>query len=535
MADSKRVPIDIQYKKLLEALIDRRIVQAKWLEQHKKIRDALAHLYTDLPCTSDDLLKVRANKPTHDELTYFDCKHIVECLAATEEGANKNFFGQYTSPVMRSWSALVRSYETQNIFAAECARILTQNTAYEIPFLKRAVHANEKQVAENNRKILELRKSIAEYRKKLEASCASIGIKGDSFRYELQQLALELPSMFGKVARAICTDKIDQAIEYHSALQVYLHSCDPAASESSKKDAVSLDGTSNASFEFFTAIRQLRSTPEGSAEPDISGFSCVDVAESGGAIEINWDISTADSGAVVSLSGEEDVATIDWGIEMEDLATPVDLDAPVEINWDISAETPDEPIVEPVELVVGTDTPKDLSSPGQSRVELLLDSEFRAQVLNDLHELRIFFLQRRVELEAQDNIAFANQFQGTSDLLEQQSIERIDAYQCAVADAIDKLTDKRLQQLVLIKSSERYLDRHVASLEMLTKQLAKCRREIGSLEDKNADLIDATAKTHPQIDALVANTKKLKKQLESALPGLFKGYRVNIVGDINNL
>lgn len=88
-------------------------------------------------------------------------------------------------------------------------------------------------------------------------------------------------------------------------------------------------------------------------------------------------------------------------------------------------------------------------------------------------------------------------------------------YQCAVDSALSQLTDKRLQQLILIKHSERFLDRHVASLEMLTKHMDKCRREIQSLEDKNVDLIDATSKIQPQIDAYVSTTKKLKKEVRS--------------------
>lgn len=133
----------------------------------------------------------------------------------------------------------------------------------------------------------------------------------------------------------------------------------------------------------------------------------------------------------------------------------------------------------------------------------------------------------------------------------------VQGFQTVVDGAISELTNKRLQQLVLIKNSDRYLDRHVASLEMLTKQTDKCTREISGLEDKNADLIDATAKLQPQIDEIVGTTKKLKRevrlvvglrlheicfslfyalhQLEDALPALFKGYKVNIVGDVNSL
>lgn len=42
------------------------------------------------------------------------------------------FFVQYTSPVMKKWDALIRQYEKNNVFAAEAARIIAQNTAFEM-------------------------------------------------------------------------------------------------------------------------------------------------------------------------------------------------------------------------------------------------------------------------------------------------------------------------------------------------------------------------------------------------------------------
>ncbi|TYZ61406.1 hypothetical protein PybrP1_002956, partial [[Pythium] brassicae (nom. inval.)] len=260
------------------------------------------------------------------------------------------------------------------------------------------------------------------------------------------------------------------------------------------------------------------------------------------AAEINWDLSIDESGA-------GDAAAIDWGIESvsddsvvvtrSDGDSPTDLDIPVEIDWDITSSDAVEAVdvtafgVEGVTLDPPSATAAGAS--GATRVGLLADNDFRTRVQNDLLELRMFLRQRKDELQGNNNVAFANQFQGTSVELEQQSVELVQSYQDAVDNAISQLTDKRLQQLVLIKNSERYLDRHVASLEVLSKQMDKCRREIHALEDKNADLIDATSKLHPQIEALVGFTKKLKKELETALPALFKGYKVNIIGDVNNL
>ena len=100
-------------------------------------------------------------------------------------------------------------------------------------------------------------------------------------------------------------------------------------------------------------------------------------------------------------------------------------------------------------------------------------------------------------------------------LLEQQSSAKFEEFQAVVEKALSLLTDNRLQQLVLIKTSERYLDRLVASLKMLTKHMDKCRREIYALEDQNIALIDTTKNVHLQINSLVITTKKLKKEVRS--------------------
>ncbi|KAG6976673.1 hypothetical protein JG688_00001112 [Phytophthora aleatoria] len=557
MADKRKLPIDIQYKQLLEALVDRRIVPNKWLEQHKQIRDAIAALYPELPLASDALSKFRAKKPKHEDLSYFDCRFIFQCLEQSDEGAAKNFFGQYTSPVLKRWSALVRQYEKNNVFAAETARIIAQNTAFEIPFMKKSIQQNEKQVADNNRKMADLTRSIAEYKRKLETSCADMGIAGENFREELRHLPLELPSIFDGVAKAVCSDEIADAIEYHQALQVYLYDCEipvvapvteSTSSSSSKKDKKSRkkgkkqvevteesEITADEPFElvvtphkFFDAIEELRNASDELVETTAT----LDFEAE--ATEISWDISLDDSGTA-------DAGEIDWGIETvasTEPAATVD-DVPVEIDWDITTSDVVEPVSEAntseAADAVGAVLEMAATTGKATRVGLLDDNEIRTRVLNDLLELRAFLRQRLVELSGSDSVAFANQFQGSSPLLEQQSTAKIAELQSAVDQAVSLLTSKRLQQLVLIKTSERYLDRHVASLEMLTKHMEKCRREIHGLEDKNVDLIDATKSVQPQINALVTTTKKLKKELEAALPPLFKGYKVNIVGEVNSL
>ncbi|KAI9914039.1 hypothetical protein PsorP6_005082 [Peronosclerospora sorghi] len=560
MTDKRNVPIDIHYKQLLGSLVDRCIVPNKWQDLHKQVRDAIAALYQELPLTSVQLAQFHAKKSNHEDLTYFDCKFIVQCLEQSEEGKAKNFLGQYTSPVLKRWQALIRQYEKNNIFAAETARLIAQNTAYEIPFLRKSIQQNEKHVAENNRKIADLTKHIAEYERKLKASCAAMGIAGQNFRQELRQSPLALPSLFDEVARAICCDEMAGAIAYHEALQTYLRNCDiPAVTPSTesislekvkktkqsstkqtqemKKQEMTTDKApqlSSAPHKFLDALHELREASDKVTEVKTAFDFEAEAAE------MSWDISLNDSGVA-------DIGEIDWNIEMVASVEPaaLDDDTPVEIDWDI---------MEPVRLLndaqavdLNESEPKTpVVSEAITRVELLENSDFRARALNDLLELQAFLRQRLVELGESDSVAFANQFQSSSGKNctlhplvnltdDEMSSAKLEEFQAAVSEALSRLTSKRLHQLILMKESERYVDRHVASLEMLTQHIDKCHREIHSLEDKNIDLIDATKTVQPQIKTLVTMTKRLKQELEAVLPRLFKGYKVNIIGEVNTL
>ncbi|RLN73476.1 hypothetical protein BBJ28_00015618 [Nothophytophthora sp. Chile5] len=511
MADKRKLPIDIQYKQLLGAC-------AAWLEQQKQIRDAIAVLYPQLPLASDSLTKLRTKKPSHEDLHYFDCKYVFACLAESDEGASKNFFGQVRDVAAPVPVAVDLEKEVNKANMCSFCWVLVYVAGAEA----------------------DLTKSIADYKRKLESSCADMGIPGNNFREELGRLPLELPSIFAGVAKAICCDDIADAIEYHRALQTYLHDCEaptaapaagPESLSSSKKDRKAkrkdkkqaaggdeIETSTDEPFEiimapheFFAAIEELRNA----RDQAVDAVPSLDFETE--AAEISWDISLDGGGA--ADSGE-----IDWGIETVPIADSpaADLDVPVEIDWDITSSDVVEPVNESdasgatdVQETEAEHPSGDATSERASRVELLGDNEFRSRVLNDLLELGAFLRQRREELSASDSVAFANQFQGSS-----RNTEKIEDFQAAVDHAVSHLSAKRLQQLVLIKSSERYLDRHVASLEMLTKHMDKCRREIGALEDKNVDLIDASTTVQPQINALVASTKKLKKEVPHILFGL---------------
>jgi hypothetical protein len=253
-----------------------------------------------------------------------------------------------------------------------------------------------------------LQKSFSEYKRKLESSCAEMGIAGIHFRDELQRLPAQLPSLFAQVASCICSEDIEDALVYHAALQSYLRDCegpaDPAEGKPGKKKTAEHQDV--ALFAFFKSIRELQEASEEAEAPPVALDFEVEAAD------IEWDISMS--------TGDADLA-IDWGIETmaSDEVTSDDSGIQVEaaeIDWDISTEPAD---VSTSSFSIGGDAVVvDVNETvrATTRVGLLSDNEFRSHVLNDLLELKMFLRQRRVEVADQTTttVAFANQFHGSS-------------------------------------------------------------------------------------------------------------------------
>ncbi|OQR82659.1 hypothetical protein ACHHYP_15685 [Achlya hypogyna] len=460
--------IDLPLKKLLEGLIDRKIVPPQWQDMLRPVRAEIAVAVSALP---DHARKVLAGKEL-DDLLYFDCKAILGHLLASDEAKQTNFFGQYTSPVLKAWIAIVKSYEANSLFAAEAARRLHQNAAFEIPALRKAITQHEKHVADNLRKVADLQKSIVECNKTFAASCASLKIPGFDIRLELQALVYDLQGLFAEVAALLAAPAVCDAGAYHAALQGYLNGSRAAPR--------------------LAALTAFWATPVHAPAP-------VSMDDSS-PVEIQW--------TPASVGGEEPTGSsdIDWGIEVAGEA----------IDWGITAvETPHVPEIAP-----------------QTQVDLLLHAESRAQITNDLLELRAFLAQRRVELKTPD-LAFANQFQTCNPLVAQQSLAAVDTYLQATDSVLAALRDKRLQHVLLIKVSPRYLARLVSTLELQMGKGEKLQAAIRDLQDKNAELIDTVATSHEKLRSLAASTMELQRALEAALPALFKGHHVRILSNVS--
>lgn len=148
-------------------------------------------------------------------INYFHCVKIVGILKETEADT-KNFLGMYGSQRMKDWQEIIRLYQKDCLYLAECGAILARNVIYEIPAMKRAITKAEQTQQELQKKETSGKKQAQEMRDKFVQSCNQLGVKLESYDPKNPEdkppsaavignqlvalMSKELPEIFGKIA-----------------------------------------------------------------------------------------------------------------------------------------------------------------------------------------------------------------------------------------------------------------------------------------------------------------------------------------------
>ncbi|BFZ06477.1 hypothetical protein BsWGS_09515 [Bradybaena similaris] len=514
------LPIDIHYNKLLDWLVNRRHCTQQCPAILTVIRDKVAKTVgeTRAELPGEREIQQLLESP---QLNYFQVKVLFDQLKATESG-KKNLIGQYASATMKNWAEIVKLYEKEGTYLWEAAQMIIRNVNYEVPAIKKQMSKCQQTQKECLRKENEYASSAADLRRQYTASCKQLGIEGNKIKTELAELVQDLPSELRKFAESAKT--LEDAVQFYDSFTRFVLPSVDAGSENVRLLKHILSKGNTSTFEWRTGrapskVEEEHITIDLSDEQDTTADSeAVDIdwgaADTGETIDFgeasDFDLGniTVESGGILAADGEvnlesPDVDVIDWEI-IDDVAVPASGTAGAEL---------------------------DVAS-GRDALSLIDNPETRNLFVDDLLELQAFLRQRSNEL-AHESGESSHMSAAPSEIhLDQKTVT---AMLTKVKDILDKMTSVRMEHLMLIRDSPRYVDRLRDSLRqklVLADKMALSEKEMAGTR---LEAIQEEKELEPQLEVLRKQTKVIKKQLEEEISKKYNDRKVNIVGEINTL
>ncbi|EFJ50509.1 hypothetical protein VOLCADRAFT_80276 [Volvox carteri f. nagariensis] len=528
------LPLDINYAKLAEWLVTRQKIPKDWHKRLQVIHAKAAEALKEVPPEVLTSLADGSDAP----LDYLRAVEIRDKLSSTAE---RTMFGGLSGPAA-TWDKIVKAYEKQYVFLGECASILVQNVDFEIPYLRKQAAKQNQQIVDCDRKHSECLRNAALCAAKYKEECKKLGVQGVSVRQELRGLASELPGMLRGVVESLHDPRLQSAAEYYAAFTRFAHA--PRGQRGGGASAAADLGLEpSAMLPTLLEIRARQTQPPASSE-DTAGAaaaaaSSVVVQEAtagrGGGI-IDWDLGTQEA----AEPGPGAVVDIDWdvGLGGEEAGAAADGGGGGGggggINWDI--DMPDETSGAGGDTATTT-APAEAAAPATT---IDWDIAYRARLMDDLLELRAFLAQvrlrgrpRKTELSGSGNELLAT---ALPDDVREVDAGAVAGMLAAVQQSLGQLTTPRFRQLLLIATSQRYLDRLEASLKRQAGTEAKLLRAAADVVARKQDARSQLVELAPRLATLVERTRRLKALSERSISAALGGKRtVNVLGEINNV
>jgi hypothetical protein len=506
------LPIDIHITKLLEWLISRRHCSQQWQESAFVIREKINQALQDMP----EVEEVRQLlEGTY--INYFHCQKIVELLKETEAGT-KNVFGYYSSQRMKDWQEICRLYEKDGVNLAEAANLLMRNVNYEIPALKKQIAKYRQQQSDYTRKESEYAGSGAELREKFNIRCRQIGIEGKRIKTELMSLVKDMPKLYTEVAGQ--AKSLLPAVEFYLAFVKFLL---PKATHVDRLQLlryVIAKGNSTV-YEWKSGTKPTRVI-----EPTFD--------------MVFKDEETADSADDAADANDE----IDWGafgdgesseLQLDDGSGIVGLDDDTPLKSETDNENVNKIAIEIINDsgAVNDHHDEEGTARGRDALSLLDDVETRNAFINNLLELEAFVAQRLAELRSDSqSFAVSNQFQAAPNEVQRDSAE-LEVMLANIRNVLVKLTAPHVVELLLIRTSPKFVERLAASLHKLLSDSDKVASLSRLMAQRRTETLEEERLTQPKLDLTIAKTKELQKQVEAQISKKYNNRKVNIMGEIN--
>jgi len=227
----------------------------------------------------------------------------------------------------------------------------------------------------------------------------------------------------------------------------------------------------------------------------------------------NQDIDWGDLGGEEEIDfGSGDGGDIDWGVSGGDGVV-------IEVMDDSTAGTAND----------------DGVARGSDALTILDNSETRGDIVNDLLELSSFLEQRIAELSSPADVLSSAQFESAPAGLQQIDLATVTNMQTEVTKILGNLNSSKMQELILIRSSPRYVERVTSSLKKSLDDAEKAMSLSRLMVTRQQEALDEEVLLQPRLALIRSKTQHLKSQIEGEISNKYQNRRVNIMGEINTI
>jgi hypothetical protein len=333
-------------------------------------------------------------------------------------------------------------------------------------------------------------------------------------------LVKELPEWFSKIEKSSNNDQIKKAIQYYQIYSNYFHK--------NSKDLL-------------TTLQFLVKNG------NISHFEWRK--------DLGFDIPEVDLKLIEKYEKEEEkkneVKEIDWSSLEDPTIEKTDI---VDIKWE-EIETPNDMdngfSMDDIDLVDSgsqsqafeidwgdeqkkENDEKNVKLVYQMRKESLLENdESRFHFFNDILELESFFQFRISEKsKAQDLLSYMKDI--PKEISNETKSDLVNHLK-AIQTLIQYFNDEKFKELILIKTSEKYVQRTTNNLKQTLELIEKMSKNIVESEKKKKSLEEEIENLQPVVERIVAEIKENQDFLENQISNLLKGRKINIYGEINKI
>lgn len=517
----QNLPIDIHYNKLLDWLINRRHCNQQWQKTAAQIREKINIAIQDMPPVDEITQLLQGSY-----INYFHCQTIVELLKDTDFG-KKNMIGQYSSQKMKDWMEIIKLYETDGVYLAETAQMLARNVNYEIPALKKQIAKCQQIQKECDKKEADYATKSTDLKKKYESTCKQLGIQGKKIKSELATLVEDLPTTFNKLCDS--ASGLKPAVDFYRDFVNFLMKDAPVNDSLPMLKHVLKNGNTT-TYEWRTGTK-----PE---KVDLTKVVIDTTDEQDPVVTDSVDIDWGDIGSGGDITGGD----IDFGDDINFDMSEITIETGGSVEGTESQDAIDFNIVEPDKESNGIDYSdlvivehaEDGVAKGDDALSILDNSKTRALFLDDLLELEAFLTQRLDEMQEEGNILSSSQFQSAPVSI-QVTMETVNSMLKQGKDIESQLTSVKMQHLMLIRNSPRYVDRLKDNLKQTLTLADKMTFHEKEMVLKRGETKQEQAEIQPKLDLIIKKTKEVQKQMEVEISKKYKDRNVNIMGEINTV